>query len=429
MIGFAVVSSSQNTGLACLYSDTFGSRFLPLRDIKPWLEDVVTKNYALVSLDSHKMYRSLLFLGPEFLEKIKVFDLRSYYHNVTGEKNVNMIKRGTELCKIDLDAEMTRINRIWKIQRERDWEHIPMPIKQVYLQKEATLAFEVGKLLSPIAKFSPSMREYMVFFQNFLIWLARIENTGLISKEWDRVTPLYDYDSTATGRIINTEPFCYQTKSIEKVIEPYRSRFEKGKIILADWRNADFRVAAGLSKEILLGERDDPYTLIAKKIYGKEQISDDERDEGKKRVLSIMYGYSPDDSNLFFNTYPKIARFKREITESASKTLKVESPFGKVRTFSKDAIFSTMALASLCQMTVADFCKKAIIETQKEFSARGLESVPIPIIRYDAFCFDIKPGEEKESAEAINKSLIDRTIPSHIQFFGNFDVKLTDIYT
>jgi DNA polymerase I-like protein with 3'-5' exonuclease and polymerase domains len=80
-------------------------------------------------------------------------------------------------------------------------------------------------------------------------------------------------------------------------------------------------------------------------------------------------------------------------------------------------------------MTVADLCKIAVIECQKEFRERGLESVPIPIIRYDSFCFDVKPNEEKEAKEAIQKALIERTIPADMRFDVNFETSMTDIYT
>lgn len=429
MIGFSSIPYTENQGFACLYSESTGVRLIAFRDLRPYLDDLVKREETITTLDSKALYRNLFFLGTDLLSRLRIFDLQSYYHNVHCQTNLNLVDRGKEFYGIDLATEKKRIEKMWFIQREKNWRYVPPAIAQVYLEKEAILAYQMRETLTKV-NIATKNADYLRFFRDFLLYLVKLEKIGIASKD-GLVHPTYEYDRVSTGRLINIEPFCFQTASIEKVLQPFKSRFDNGNIWLADWRNADFRVAAALSKETLIGPKNDPYSYFASKILGKDDITEEERDEAKRKVLSVMYGFGIDEGNMFFKTYPEIAQKKREVTQQAKKDKSVTTIFGKTRVFAKNDNFDTKAFASLCQMTVADLCKRAVIELQKEFTNRGLESVPIPIIRYDSFCFDIKAEEEETAKEAIQTAMIERTIPEELRFYVNFEVsisKMTNIY-
>lgn len=259
--------------------------------------------------------------------------------------------------------------------------------------------------------------------------MSKLEDTGVFDKQLQKIIPRYEYDRASTGRIVNIEPFCYQSQK-SKFIENYISRFgTDGTIIVADWKNADFRVAAALSQEKIEGEKKDPYTLLGKKLLGKDEITHEERDKLKNEILSIMYGYEKEHSELFFNTYPNISKFKNHIIQEARKNRKLTTIFGKSRYFDKNDKFETKAFNTINQMTVADLCKKAVIELQREFTQKQLKSVPIPFVVYDQFAVDLYLPELEEVKIALHEALIMKTIPSSFRQFVDFEISISDIYS
>jgi DNA polymerase I-like protein with 3'-5' exonuclease and polymerase domains len=196
-------------------------------------------------------------------------------------------------------------------------------------------------------------------------------------------------------------------------------------LVVADWSNADFRAAAGLAQELIDGEKKDPYTLIGKLILDKSEITAEERDELKNTILAVMYGYEGrEHADLFFKAYPKIAEFKKWVINEARLKRKLTTRYGKTRYFPALDKFETKAFNTINQMTVADLCKKAIVETQRLFKERGLKSTPIPYVCYDSFGFDLYLSERDEAIKAIREALVERTIPPAFRQYCDWEVKI-----
>lgn len=425
MIGFSLIPLTPTSGIGCTYQDPQGVNYFPYdqSSIKIWL-DRLGKDTIFVT-DIRPIYRALSFLDREYLRSIKFFDLKSFFNVYRNALNIDIYEIAIKHYKIDADGERERLKKIWFIQGEKNWAHIPLPLLEVFLEKDSGAALRVGEPLLKI-KLSLETSSYLDFLRDYILAMVYLENIGLYNLAGQKVIPFYEYDRVATGRIINTEPFCFQTQSFEKFGTQFVSRFgSEGMLISADWSNADFRVAAGLAQERIDGEKMDPYTLIGKMILQQPTISEAERDLLKTTILSIMYGYdNQEHSDIFFQAYPKIAEFKKWIIQEAQSKKKLTTKFGKTRFFPERDKFETKAFNTINQMTVADFCKKAVIELQTVFAEKGLKSTPIPWVCYDSFAIDLYLSEKDLVLPAIKEALVDRTIPQSFRQFCEWEVKI-----
>lgn len=427
MIGFSVIPLTQTSGIGCTSQDPQGASLFPYdqSSIKLWFDSIIKSGEVIAVNDSRDVYHALSFLGIDYLRSLKLFDNKLFFNVYRNTQNVNIHDLGLQFHQIDAGKELERLKKIWFIQGERNWSHIPISLIEVYSSKDAACAYKIGLSLERI-NLGLEGSSYFDFMRDYLISMTCLENIGVVSKTGKKIIPKYEYDRVVTGRIINSEPFCFQTSSFEKFSNNFSSRFgDEGMLVTADWANADFRVAAGLAQEKLEGEKLDPYTLIGKLILQKQEISDQERDFLKTTILSIMYGYEgKDHADIFFKAYPKIAEFKKWIIKEAQQKKKLTSRYGKTRFFDNRDKFETKAFNTINQMTVADLCKKAVIEMQAVFQEKGLKSTPIPWICYDSFGFDIYLSEKEQALSAIKEALIDRTIPPSFRQFCEWDLKI-----
>jgi len=412
MIGFSVVP--EHKGYGCFYTENSGAKIFPISEAKLWLDRYATHD-EVATLDSKLFYKAFPHLSNSYLQQLKLFDIRAFRYNLKNELDINVAKIAQEAFGITLKDEMDRIRRIWNIQKEERWEYVPHLIKMVYLEKAAKAACVMGNAWSQYR--TANLNSYMEFFQEFLLYLTRLEAIGVYDENHRFLVPEYLYDTTITGRLLNRKPFCFQTLG-SKLRGKFKSRFDKGEIWLADWRNIDFRVSLGLSRQMASLEKADPYTYFQKKLGVQT------RKEAKDLIMKIMYG-EEDDIDLF-KEYPNLKVYRDKVIADATKLHKVTTPMGKTRFFTSKDNMETKAFSGLIQMTVADLCKRAIIEIQREFE--GLESTPIPIVIYDSFMFDIKPSEREQAYKAIKKSLIERTIPQVFRSYVTFDCAVNDIY-
>jgi DNA polymerase I-like protein with 3'-5' exonuclease and polymerase domains len=140
-----------------------------------------------------------------------------------------------------------------------------------------------------------------------------------------------------------------------------------------------------------------------------------------------MYGYEgADHAEIFFKAYPKIAEFKKWIVQEASTKKKLTTRYGKTRFFEQRDKFQTKAFNTINQMTVADLCKKAVVEMLTVFKEKGLKSTPIPYVVYDSFAFDLYLLEKDKAIAAIKEALIDRTIPPVFRQFCEWNIRIKD---
>ncbi len=427
-IGFSIVSISNNAGYGYFYNKSKQSFFAwDSSSIKCYLDKIIESSTLVYVTDSKKVYSSLSFLGIDYLSKVQLFDSKAFLNVYKNSLNIDLYELAIKYYKIDNKIENERIKKIWNIQVEKNnWQYIPNYLIDIYLSKDAAIAYRFGEHFFNI-KLEEYQKKYLQFLQEFILYLCFLEQNGMTErKTMNRVVPNYHYDRVVTGRIVNTEPFCYQTSNNQKILDTYQSRFgDKGIILIADWSNIEFRVAAALAEEKLDNEKKDPYVLMGKIWLKKNEISDLERTFMKTFVQSALYGYEKLNSDILFKLYPKIKIFRDKILAEVKKTKKLTTIFGKTRYFSKDDNFETKALNTICQSTVASLCMKGIIEIQKEFRNQKLQSVPLPYVKYDSFSVDCLIEERKKVEEAIKMALITKTIPEPWKKFVEFEVKIS----
>ena len=301
-IGFSIASTSQNTGYGYFHNQSKQTFFAwDSSSIKCYLDKIIESSTLLFVTDSKKFYSSLSFLEIDYLSKIKLFDSKAFLNVYKNSLNTDLYELAIKHYQIDNKIEDERIKKIWNIQGEKNnnWQYIPNYLTEIYLSKDAAIAYKFGEQFSKI-KLEEHQKNYLQFLQEFILYLCFLEQNGMTErKTLNKVIPNYHYDRVITGRIVNTEPFCYQTSNNQKMIDTYQSRFgDKGVILIADWSNIEFRVAAALAEEKLDSEKKDPYVLMGKILLKKNEISDLERTFMKNFVQSVLYGYDKLNSDI-----------------------------------------------------------------------------------------------------------------------------------
>jgi len=395
-------------------------------NIEKIFQNFLDNNIRIFVTDTKKIFQNLNFLNSNILSKINFFDCKLFLSVYKNLLNIDIYQYAFENYNINSFYINEKIKNIWKIQNIKSWKLLPKDIVEDFLLNDIEICEKFYKEFNSIFCSENSLLKYYNQSLENLYYLVQLENNGLQSNKNKLVIPKYHYDKILTGRLSNTYPKSFQTISKTKFFNEYKSRFENGKILIADWSNIDFRVAVALSKtKIEDKELEDPYIYLAKQILNKDKIEITERDIFKRKVLTILYGkYYKDE--ILFTKYPNIFKLKRDKIKEAKKKKYIQSYFGKIRFFDKDDDLDTKAFSSYVQMATADLCKIAIKELLIEFKEKKYKSIPIPFIVYDSFSIDYSPEDDIDDIKkSLNFSLIEKTIPNEFKQYINFSLNIS----
>lgn len=181
--------------------------------------------------------------------------------------------------------------------------------------------------------------------------------------EDDRLHPRYKPTQVVTGRLSSEKP------NIQQVPRSERFRRVFGGVPGFVWVKADFsqmelRIAAWLAQEPTMmqayQEGADLHAITAQKVLGIEDVMEtwkpgrSARDLGKVLNFSLLYGAYPtklmeiarsqygmtlskqeasEYRAIFFDSYPRLARWHSEVKAEVRATGQIASPLGRVRTF------------------------------------------------------------------------------------------------
>ena len=422
---FSYFFQNNKRGLALTTSQNFFEQFINFDQstIKIYFDNVIKNQDILCVNDSKQFFHSFLKLFDlEFLESIKIVDIKAFQVFVQGKLNVDLHKE--DILNLEILKTLAQIEKIKEVQCLSNYEYVPLSHIEVFLKKDYEIC---SYYLDLYNRRQIQINNRYFDFVGFILYLSNLENNKLIKKNNEEIVPTYHYDRVSTGRLINDYPEPFQTKSFEYFKENYKSRFENGKFILADYSTIDIRIALALSKTIVKDKTFiDPYSIIAKNILKKNDITEDEREKFKQTVLQILYSenHTGQEIEKIRSLYPKIFTLKEEIIKFVKEKKFVLSYFGSFRKFNDDSRV-TQYFHSYIAMTTSDICKKAIIELQKEFKKRKFSSLPIPYVVYDSFLIDYNTSENlDEILDTIRTALVDNTIPNTFKDFLNFSVKI-----
>lgn len=256
----------------------------------------------------------------------------------------------------------------------------------------------------------------------------------LISKRDGRIHTTYNQATTVTGRLSSSNPnlqnIPIRTEEGNKIRNAFCSQDKENNLILsADYSQIELRLLAHVSgDEHLINAFNsdiDVHTLTASKVFGVdvENVTKDMRRKAKAVNFGIIYGQSKyglakalNISNTqaqefidkYFESYPKIKQYMQDKIDFANENGYVETLLGRKRFLLAELQSSNYQIREFAQRaainqplqgTAADLIKQAMIEVDKQISAKGLKSKMIMQV-HDELVFEL-PKEELEELKQL----------------------------
>ncbi len=254
-----------------------------------------------------------------------------------------------------------------------------------------------------------------------------------------KIHTIFKQNYARTGRLSSTEPNLQnipvrddEGKKIRQAFLPSNDLF-----LSADYSQIELRILAHISgskelQEAFINDAD-IHTKVASDIYGvnEDMVSKKMRSTAKAVIFGIVYGISgyglgenleisPKEAKEFiskyYELYPGVKKYMDEIVVEAKEEGSVRTLFNRRRTIpeldSTEYMVRQMgeriALNTPIQGTCADIIKKAMVEIDKEFKEKNIQSKMILQV-HDELIFDVIESEKK-IVEEIVKRIMTSTI-------------------
>lgn len=256
----------------------------------------------------------------------------------------------------------------------------------------------------------------------------------LISKRDGRIHTTYNQATTVTGRLSSSNPnlqnIPIRTEEGNKIRNAFCSQDKENNLILsADYSQIELRLLAHVSgDEHLINAFNsdiDVHTLTASKVFGVdvENVTKDMRRKAKAVNFGIIYGQSryglakalnisntqaQEFIDKYFESYPKIKQYMQDKIAFANENGYVETLLGRKRFLLAELQSSNYQIREFAQRaainqplqgTAADLIKQAMIEVDKQITAKGLKSKMIMQV-HDELVFEL-PKEELEELKQL----------------------------
>tara|TARA_A100001391_G_scaffold116987_2_gene79269 strand:- start:4155 stop:6260 length:2106 start_codon:yes stop_codon:yes gene_type:complete len=246
------------------------------------------------------------------------------------------------------------------------------------------------------------------------------------TKSNHRLHPKFNQCITRTTRLSSSDPnFQNQPRGntfpVRAVVV---SRFDKGKILQADYSQLEFRVAAQLCgdevmyQDIIDGK--DVHTYTASIIFQKSEkdVTKEERTQAKAHTFKPLYGGTTGTPNetayyqAFVEKYPKLGKWHEMLqTEAISHGIVSvytgqQFAFPDTRRLASGSASGAPSIKNYPVQGVAGGCivPLALIELQKLLDTHNVTSKIINTV-HDSIVLDIFPGEENLVAKLTHKAM------------------------
>ena len=269
--------------------------------------------------------------------------------------------------------------------------------------------------------------------------LAKLKNTYVdaipkLRDENNRVHTTFNQIGTTTGRLSSSDPNLQNipVKTDEGIKIRQGFIAEKGSILMGiDYSQIELRVLAQLSGDENLRaayqSNMDLHSLTARKIFElseNDEVTREQRIIAKTINFSIIYGKTAfglakelgitqreasEYIERYFNQYPRVKEFEKEIVEFTEKNGYTETLFGRRRIIeginSKNKNIKSqaerMAVNSVIQGTAAEVLKQVMIEIYRYIKDKAGVSLLLQV--HDELIFEISQDRLEEYRENIEK--------------------------
>ncbi|MDY0139310.1 MAG: DNA polymerase, partial [Candidatus Izemoplasmatales bacterium] len=263
-----------------------------------------------------------------------------------------------------------------------------------------------------------------------------------------RIHTIYQQALTKTGRLSSKEPNLQNIPIKTEEGKELRTVFvssDNNFLLSFDYSQIELRVVCELANiknlKIAFDNDLDIHYETAKKIFGKDSISDYERSIAKAINFSIIYGktawglsedldISPKEAekfiNSYFETYPEIKTYMDKQIEFAEnngyvKTLfnrKVYIPEINSKNYMTKQFGKRIAMNAPIQGTAADILKIAMVKIKNNFKKENLKSQIIMQI-HDEVIIEALPDELDKVTE-ITKKTMENAVDFNTKLITNY---------
>jgi len=260
-----------------------------------------------------------------------------------------------------------------------------------------------------------------------------------INERTGRIHTSYHQAVTTTGRLSSSNPnlqnIPIRTAEGRKIRQAFVAP-EGFKIMAADYSQIELRIMAHLSQDDNLLDSfikdQDVHSRTASQVFDVEldQVSNDQRRAAKAINFGLMYGMSAFGlakqlnvtrkeaqgyMNSYFEQYPKVADFMKNIKEQAKENFYVDTLFerrlyfpeiknrnGRIRAGAERA-----AINAPMQGSAADIIKKAMLVVHEEI--KNNQDIRMIMQVHDELVFEIRESQTKELT-ALIKNLMESAV-------------------
>jgi DNA polymerase-1 len=247
---------------------------------------------------------------------------------------------------------------------------------------------------------------------------------------------------TATGRLSSAEPnlqnIPIRQELGRRIREVFTADGPDDLLLAADYNQIELRVLAHISQDEGLQEAflrgGDIHTRTAAEVLGQDPDSVDAaaRRQAKAVNFGIVYGISDyglsrdlgisraaahDYIERYFERYPGVAGYQRQVVEQGKQNGYVSTLLGRRRwlpelksgNFNLRSFAQRMAINTPIQGSAADIIKLAMLRVAEELARRGLKSAMLLQV-HDELIFNMVPAE-REILPALVQRLMAEALP------------------
>ena len=259
-----------------------------------------------------------------------------------------------------------------------------------------------------------------------------VDTLPLLVDENSRIHTTFNQIGTATGRLSSSDPnlqnIPVKTDDGIKIREGFVAG--EGKVLMSiDYSQVELRVLTSMSKDENLieayKEEKDLHDLTARRIFNlsdSETVSREQRTIAKIINFSIIYGKTPfglakelkipvkDASEYikkYFEQYPKVTSFEREVIEFGEEHGYVKTLFGRKRYISgidsKNKTIKSqaerMAVNTVIQGTAAEVLKKVMVKVYDVLKDK--EDIALLLQVHDELIFEVEENSVEKYSEIL----------------------------
>lgn len=287
------------------------------------------------------------------------------------------------------------------------------------LEDLESYGYDIARLLLDYRKLNKLKTTYVDTLPNLVDFNSRIHTS-------------FNQIGTATGRLSSSEPnlqnIPVKTDDGIKIREGFVA--EEGKVLMSiDYSQVELRVLTSMSKDENLieayREEKDLHDLTARRIFNlsdSDDVTREQRTIAKIINFSIIYGKTPfglakelkipvkDASEYikkYFEQYPRVTTFEKEVIEFGEEHGYVKTLFGRKRYISGidsknktiKAQAERMAVNTVIQGTAAEVLKKVMLKVYE--SLKDKDDIALLLQVHDELIFEVEESSVEKYSEIL----------------------------